>query len=222
MPRMPVARIPLVWRLVMLGLLAAVCLGMPRWLLGRRYASSIFTPRDSPTRPVAIVFGAGLFRGRPSRVLADRVRTAVQLYEQGTVAKLLMSGSTRPSGYDEPAAMRDLAVSLGVPREDILMDPAGTRTFESCVHASADFGVSRALLISQRYHLPRALATCEALGIDALGVSADLRPYRLTAYRLWQLREVPATLLALWETRIRPFNPLPADGTRAQNSPVEF
>ena len=202
--------IPLIrWGLYVLIIGAA--LALPRWFIGIKYADKISPPSQSPTRPVALVFGAGLFHGRPSRVLADRVRTAVALYDQGSTGLLLMSGTRLEAGYDEPLAMKNLAVELGVPARDVLLDPGGTRTFESCLRAREVFGFQQVLLVSQRYHLPRALATCDALGIDAVGISADLRPYRPQVYRFWQIREIPATLVALWDAYIQsPQAELPA------------
>ena len=148
--------------------------------------------------PTAIVFGAGLRRdGRPTTVLADRVSTAVSLYQQGKVKTLLMSGSSNASGYDEAAAMLEFALSLGVPQEDILVDSEGDRTYLTCARAKNIFGVERALLVTQRYHLPRALILCDALSIESDGIAADLRPY--SAQTIWSVREVGATYRALWE-----------------------
>lgn len=148
--------------------------------------------------PTAVVFGAGLRRdGRPTTVLADRVSTAVALYQQGKVKTLLMSGSSNSTGYDEAAAMLEFAIQLGVPQEDILVDPEGDRTYLTCARAKDIFGVERALLITQRYHLPRALILCDALSIESEGVAADLRPY--SAQTMWSAREIGATFRALWE-----------------------
>src|SRR3990172_12100148 len=88
---------------------------------------------DVPAKPVAIVFGAGLWRdGSPTPVLRDRVTTAVELYFQGKVNKLLMSGDNRVDNYNEPAAMEEFAIGLGVPAEDIILDYAGQRTYDTC------------------------------------------------------------------------------------------
>lgn len=183
----------------------AAALILPRWLLARRYALRVHSLDEVPTRrhPVAIIFGAGLRRnGLPTAVLADRVATGVTLYRRGLVEGLLMSGTQRADGYDEPASMAQLAVELGVPSGAIQLDSGGTRTIETCLRAAAVFGIQSALLVSQRYHLPRALALCHAVGISAEGIAADLREYRASAY--WQLREYPATLVALWESYLHP------------------
>ncbi len=180
-------------------------LALPRWWVAWRFDRQIHTLDQLPTRPrpVAIVFGAGLrWNGGPTIVLADRVATAVSLYEAGLVDSLLMSGTQRSDGYDEPAAMARMALSLGVPSSAVRLDPEGTRTIETCRRAQQQFGVRSAFLVSQRYHLPRALATCQAHGVRAEGVSADLRHYRASEY--WTLREYPATLVALLESLFKP------------------
>jgi vancomycin permeability regulator SanA len=189
-----------------MAILAAVVilavLLLPRWALVWRFSPHISPAAlDAPARPVAIVFGAGLRRdGRPTLVLADRVATAVSLYHQGKVERLILSGSARTPAYDEPAAMRALALSLGVPDDRLTLDRQGARTRLTCSRAREVYGVDHALLVTQRFHLPRALALCHALGIDAAGVAADLHTYSERSRRIWELREYPASLVALLES----------------------
>ena len=115
----------------------------------------------SPAAPAAIVFGAGLWRdGSPSPVLQDRVATAADLYFSGKVKKILMSGDNRFIYYNEPGAMKKFALSLGVPEEDIVLDYAGRRTYDTCYRARAIFGLKEAILVTQSFHLPRALILC--------------------------------------------------------------
>ncbi len=190
---------PLRW--AVLGIVVALLLLVPRWLLIRRYSVRIFTPENAPGKTTAIVFGAGLRRdGTPTTVLADRVTTAAYLHRAGKVKRILMSGSISGDLYNEPAAMRSLALDLGVPDKDILIDTGGIRSLHTCQRAHQVFGIEHALLISQRFHLPRALIICDAIGISADGVASDLRPYRSRV--LWELREIPATLRALWDACI--------------------
>jgi SanA protein len=190
--------------LLLTGLLVLFVLLPWKWI-NWRYTSQIYTLQSAPVRWLAIVFGAGLRRdGTPSSVLADRVVAAVKLYQEGKVSKILLSGSADRPFYDEPGAMRELALQLGVRDEDILLDREGSRTFETCQRAVELFKAGRALLISQSFHLPRALIICNALGMDAVGVSADLRPYGPISTRYWQVREIPATFVALWECYIAP------------------
>lgn len=193
----------LVFRWLMLGSLTLGLVALPRTLLSWHYRDRIYTLNDLPQvggEAAAVVFGAGLRRdGGPTRVLADRVATAAALHTQGLASQLLLSGSVR-AGYDEPEAMRGYARALGVPEAAIQLDQGGTRTIETCRNAKA-LGFSTVLLVSQRYHLPRALATCAGLGLEAYGVAADLRRYR--SEPIWTLREYPATLIALYETYLR-------------------
>jgi SanA protein len=164
------------------------------------YGPKIFSPEAAPSGGTAIVFGAGLRRdGSPTAVLADRVTVASQLYLDNKVEGILMSGSNNTSGHNEPEAMRDLAIELGVPPEAILLDSQGLRTFDTCQRAKQVFALEKVLLVSQAFHLPRALVTCDALGLDAVAATADLRNYSPRAMQYWKLREIPATLVAIWD-----------------------
>ena len=182
-------------------LLIGLAFVLPRALVVRAAHDRIHSPQTAPPRPVAIVFGAGLRRdGSPSQVLADRVTAAAALYMQGRVQSLLLTGSALSTARDEPAAMRELALALGVPDHAIRLDRQGDRTFVSCQRARSVFGIDQALLVTQRFHLPRALAICAGMGIQADGVSADLSPYSRRSQGYWNLREIPATVAALLET----------------------
>lgn len=164
----------------------------------------------SPQR-VAIVFGAGLWRdGTPTPVLRDRVQTAAELYFQGKVEKLLMSGDNSYVDYNEPQAMKDYALRLGVPEEAIVLDYAGRRTYDTCYRANHIFGVEKALLVTQGFHLPRAVYLCNLLGVEAQGVIADQRSYHQRSQTYWNLRETLATAVALWEVHVS--RPLPILG----------
>jgi SanA protein len=189
--------LPVVWVILLLAILAAALL-LPRLTLIQRYGDRIAAPADAPTCTTAIVFGAGLRRdGTPTLVLADRVTAAVRLYHQGSVQSLFLSGSARSRGCDEAEAMRALAIELGVDPQAIVVDKQGTRTLETCLRARQAFGIRSALLVTQRFHLPRALVLCEAMGIEAAGVQADLSHYSTRSRWLWELRELPASLVAM-------------------------
>lgn len=166
---------------------------------------------DIPARRVAIVFGAGIWPdGRLSDVLADRVSTAVALYQAGKVEKLLMTGDNRFVDYNEPQRMKEYALSLGMPERDIVLDYAGRRTYDSCYRAKEIFEVPNAILVTQHFHLPRALYTCNGLGLESVGVAADRRTYKRI---LWfTLREQPAILMAWWEVMVS--HPEPVLGDR--------
>jgi SanA protein len=186
--------------LLPIGLLA---FGLPR-LISAIYASArIYPIADVPAKKVAIVFGAGLQRdGSPTPILQDRVETAAALYFDGKVEKLLMSGDNRYVSYNEPGAMRRYAIKLGVPDQAIVLDFAGRRTYDTCFRAGTIFDVKDAILVTQSFHLPRALLTCNLLGVRAVGVSSDQRAHTLNHLIYWNLRELPATLTAFWDVLI--------------------
>jgi SanA protein len=184
---------------------------LPRAITSLHSQARIYPLSEVPNRQVAIVFGAGLWRdGRPTPVLRDRVITAVQLYFEGKVEKLLMSGDNSVDDYNEPAAMKELALRLGVPEDDIVLDYAGRRTYDTCYRAKHIFKVDQAILVTQRFHLPRALYLCNHMGLPAVGVAADQQEYRSRSETYWNLREAPATLVALWEVHVS--RPLPVLG----------
>ena len=161
-----------------------------------RYRGRIVTSEAVEHRPVAIVFGAGVYPdGRLSPMLADRVLTAVDLYQAGKVDKLLMTGDNSIATYNEPWHMAEYAIARGVPETDIAFDYAGRRTYASCWRAKHIFGLDQVVLVTQRFHLPRALYLCESLGLDARGVAADRRDYGLASTR-YALREMLARVKA--------------------------
>lgn len=124
-----------------------------------------------PERPVAIVFGAGVQGSNPSPALASRLDGAIELYEAGKVDHLLMSGDNGRPDYDEVTAMRDYALARGVPGEDITRDYAGFDTYDTCYRAREIFGVTAATLVTQDFHLARALYTCDQIGVDVVGLA---------------------------------------------------
>ena len=132
-----------------------------------------------------VAFGAG-----PGAFTGLRVACGVALYENGTSPKLLMSGDHGRADYDEVNVMRNAAVQAGLPVDDVFMDHAGFSTYESMYRARDVFGAKRIVVVSQDYHLYRALYVAERLGLDAYGVPADLRPYAGQEAR--ELREVLA------------------------------
>ena len=167
-----------------------------------RYRQRLLAPADVDQRPVALVFGAGIYpNGQLTAVLADRVSTAVDLYNRGKVSKLLMSGDNRFEDYNEPAAMGAYARNLGVPASALAYDYAGRRTYDSCYRLKNIFGEDRVILVTQSFHLPRALYLCQQFDVDAVGVSADLRPYRAAGW--FSLRETFARLRAWYDIHVQ-------------------
>ncbi len=189
----------------MVGLaIASTALLMTPWLITALQASNnLFDRASVPQNRVAIVFGAGLQSdGTPTRVLRDRVGTAAQLYFDGKVQALLLSGDNRFVDYNEPAAMREYALGLGVPEEALVLDFAGRRTYDTCYRAREVFQLNAAVLVTQDFHLPRALYTCNALGVESAGVPAERTFGRRSTALFWRLREFPATVRAFWDLYI--------------------
>lgn len=154
--------------------------------------SKTMSAADIASPSVVIVFGAGLTRdGRPSDILRDRLRAAAAVYEAGKATSIIVSGDNRFENYDEPTAMRDYLVdNLHVPADLVVTDFAGRRTYDTCARAHELWGVDHAVLVTQDFHLPRAIWLCEKIGIKSLGVSASLQSYR--GERTFTLREIPA------------------------------
>jgi vancomycin permeability regulator SanA len=195
------------WLRVALGTFVVVILIPPlTWLAvnldtaGERYSSIASVPH----RQVALVFGAGLgAHGRPSPVLADRVKDAVELYDRGTVDGLLMSGDNHSTSYNEVGAMASYAERLGVPKAAITTDHAGFDTYDSCWRARHIFGVRSAVLVTTNFHVSRAVFTCRSFGIDAVGIGApDEGKYRTSTVLKWNIREVLATAKAVWDVEV--------------------
>ena len=183
-----------------IGLLVVI---LPRIITTILSLNRIYQKENAPSSRLAIVFGAGLRRdGGPTAILRDRVETAADLYLSGKVEKILMSGDNRFEYYNEPESMRQYALSLGVPDAAIALDYAGRRTYDTCYRAKAIFGTSEALLVTQKFHLPRALFLCNALGLQALGVEANTRQFRGGAMMIWNTRELLATMAAFLDLYI--------------------
>lgn len=167
---------------IVIGLIGVLSITIINKYVYSKYSDRIKTsiieiPSEEPPR-IAIVFGAGVKKdGSPSDVLYDRVLTAVEIYQAGRVKKLLMSGDNPNPEYNEPAAMKKIAVELGVPESDIVLDLAGHRTFDTCQRAKEIFEVEKAILVTQEYHQARSLYLCNNLGIESIGITANKRVY---------------------------------------------
>jgi SanA protein len=194
-----------------LSLLAGFFILLTRMMFVHSASVETFSADSAPGRRVAIVFGAEVKRdGTPSVVLRDRIETAVALYKTGKVEKLLMSGDNRFVDYNEPEAMRQFALKLGMPDSDIVLDYAGRRTYDTCYRAKEIFGVESAILVTQGFHLPRALFLCKAFSIDAVGVNSD-NYYYLKRLRLyWNIREYLASFQSVLDVYL--LKPVPVLG----------
>ncbi len=138
-----------------------------------------------------LVLGCGVRDdGSPSHMLEDRLKRSLELYGLDAAPKLLMSGDHSRGGYNEVGAMKQFAIAAGVPSADVFMDHAGFSTYESLYRARDVFGAKKILIVSQEYHLYRALYIAQALGLEACGISADYRSY--SGQSLREVREVLA------------------------------
>ena len=176
--------------LVLLG--AAVLLLAPSGWTVTTWAGHHSDAASAQQGPVAMVLGAAVWDGEPSPFLAGRLDVAVQLWQAGTVRAVLVSGDNRAADYDEPGAMERYLVDRGVPESQIVKDPAGNNTYDSCRRARDVYGVTEMIVVTQDYHLPRAVTACRTLGIDATGVGdTTARQFGQTWW--WgAAREVPA------------------------------
>lgn len=135
-----------------------------------------------------LVLGAGVWRNnRPSHVLEDRLKIGIEAYCAGVSDKLLMSGDHGRNNYDEVNVMKSFAMDCGIPSENIFMDHAGFSTYESMYRARDVFSAHRVLIVTQKFHMYRALYIANALGLEAYGLTSDLREYANATYS--QLRE---------------------------------
>jgi len=187
-------------QLIRIAILAIVFLGInfvvQTYYRIEAYKGYLYTQRDLvPTSSVGLVFGAGVKPdGRLTDALTDRVLTGVELYKTGKVKKLLMSGDNGSKTYDEVTAMKKFAVEQGVPEVDVVLDYAGFDTYDTCYRAREIFDLhTGVVLVSQEFHLPRALYICNELGVKSVGLKADKRVY---ATNLWGVREFLARVKA--------------------------
>jgi vancomycin permeability regulator SanA len=194
--------------IIKIAIVLLVVLVTPIVLMQVRYRF-FNTPSD---HKVAIVFGAGLVNGRPSKVLASRLDEAVVLYNLRKVNKILVTGDNRQESYNEPKAMTEYLVNLGVNPDNIVQDYAGRRTVDSCYRAKNVFNVSSAYIISQPFHLPRALWLCEGYGIKSTTIGAANLPFSGTVYQY--IREIPSSFIAFWQSFYYTSS-LPGDGSEA-------
>ena len=163
-------------------------------------------PTENPPR-IAIVFGAKVWEnGEPSHALYDRIITAAELYRAGRVKKILMSGDNQNENYDEPTAMKATAVKLGVPADDVVLDFAGRRTYDTCFRAKKIFEVQKAIVVTQEFHQTRAIYLCNNLGVDSIGITANRRRYE--GERYWAFREFFSRASAWFEINFLPFAPV--------------
>ena len=177
----------------MAAVLLATAVFVPNFIVIKKTESNIVTLEEAAELSdvdCAVILGAGVREGKPTPMLRDRLLVGIDLYKSGAVKKLIMSGDHGSTDYDEVNIMKSFAVDRGVPDEDIFMDHAGFSTYETIYRAREIFEADNVIIVSQKYHLYRALYIAEKLGIKSVGVSADLDTYRGQTKR--DLREILA------------------------------
>ena len=192
----------IMWLLVLIILLIPLALNFYIRVSTSKYCYK--NPEEFPAQAIAIVFGAGIWQdGTPTPMLADRVQGAINLYNIGNIQKILMTGDNSTPNYNEVKAMQEYAINRGVSVEDITLDDAGFSTYESCYRAKEIFGITQAVLVTQNYHLPRAVYICRHLGVDVVGLGMqDWGKFRNDSMIYYSIREILAVLKALWEVHI--------------------
>lgn len=186
---------------------------------GKKYISNSLD--TLPTSQVVIILGAAILKdGNLSPVLKDRVDTALELYNQKKVPKILVTGNNSSLSYDEVSPVRRYLVKSGVKPQDIFLDHAGFDTYSSMYRAHTVFGITSAIIVTQDFHLPRALYTAKNLGLDAHGFSADKGDY-LIKNNLRELLSRPNAFIDILFKRkpkyLGPSIPISGDGTITWN-----
>lgn len=167
---------------------------------GRQY-----TPENVPERGVGLVLGAKVDGpGQVSGFLSARLDVALDLFQRGKVRALLVSGDGYAESFYETREMKNYLVDRGVPANRVVEDVGGFDTYDSCIRTRDTFGIDEVTIITQDYHLPRAITVCEALGVDAIGVpdTTARQVYR----GIWMrnvVREIPANLKMEWDLLLR-------------------
>lgn len=178
-------------------------LGSIAWIR-LRAGDAEYSADTVPAAEVALIPGAQIYAsGEPSPYLATRLDIARHLLASGKVKALLVTGDNGTATYDEPTAMRRYLLSKGVPAEKIALDYAGFSTYQSCVRASRIFGVRQAIVVTQDFSLPRAIALCRSAGIETVGVGDAAQAHNLTYYKCW-LRDQLAATKAVFDILTRP------------------
>lgn len=186
------------WLLPLAVLIVIILLGMRIHLI-QRTSPLIVHVADVPYR-TAIVFGAGISRNQqPTKVLQDRLDKTIELYVNGRIDTILVSGGEAHTG-SESIIMRDYLLNRGISPELLSVDEGGVSTYDTLARAQAHYDIQEAVLITQRFHLPRALASAQMLGMDVVGVAADIQQYRIDSQIWWNFRELFAWAWTLIKT----------------------
>lgn len=182
---------------ILLILIVALCAAAVVGYVDVTSETYIYTPNKAPPSEVALVLGASVTsRGVLSPVLKERADTAAQLYQSGRVKKILVTGDNSTLEYDEVYPVGKYLMALGISQDDIFLDYAGFDTYSSMYRARDVFGVTSVLVVTQKFHLSRAVFIARSLGLDAYGVDAAAPDEHFFAL---SVREIPASLKASYD-----------------------
>lgn len=186
------------------GLVAVLSVwGINWWVLRAGSGRVFYDVADVPEAPVALVLGTSKYvrSGRKNIFFSNRIRAAVELYQSGKVKKLIVSGDNGSTGYNETEDMRQELIERGIPAKDIVNDHAGFRTLDSVVRANSVFGQKKFVVVSQEFHIRRAIFIADAHDLNATGyVAAD--PNMTAATRQVHFREILARVKAFLDVHI--------------------
>lgn len=188
------------YRFAFVCLLALLALAMMvpivmRIAVGTYIAASV---DEAPRTAVAMVLGASVYRGSPSPILAQRAETAIALYRAGKVGRILVTGDNGALYYDEVTPVRKYLLEAGIPPDDIFLDHAGFDTYSSMYRARDVFLARSLTIVTQDFHLPRALWIARRLGLEAYGIVAEGGEHSPSDY----FREIPASLKAVYDVLV--------------------
>ena len=188
--------------LIILGIVAVAAINLFMIGYAQQYTFTAEEIADFTDVDCIMVLGCGVYNGKPTPLLEDRLKRGVAVHETGVSKKILMSGDHGQDDYDEVNIMKQFALDAGISADDIFMDHAGFSTYESMCRAKEIFGVDKMIIVTQKYHLSRAVYLARMLGIDAYGVASDYRSFGGQFYR--DCREVLSRVKDLCVAVIKP------------------
>jgi vancomycin permeability regulator SanA len=197
--------VQLCWLVAGVGIAGLVTVASSVRFVRSAAAGHIYPESDVPPAPVALVLGAQVNPdGTPSAFLAARLDLAKRLYDAGLVGMVIVSGDHLAPEFDEPAAMRHYLIEAGLPTKKVIVDAGGFDTYESCLRAKQIFNLSQLMIVTQSYHLVRAVATGRRLGIDANGVGDDSARQHTIAWWRGAIRDQLACVKTVVDLATRP------------------
>lgn len=188
--------------LFLFGILSVAIINFYMISYADRYTITEEEASDLADIDCIMVLGCGVYQNNPTPLLEDRLKRGVAVFQTGVSPKILMSGDHGQENYDEVNVMKQYALDQGIPEKDIFMDHAGFSTYESMCRAREIFGIDKMIIVTQKYHLPRAVYLARKLGIEAYGIASDYRNFGGQFYR--DCREVLARVKDLFVAIIQP------------------